>query len=378
MGQQEAFESILASLQRAMLDESHWPRTCTLIEKACGAKGTSLMLGEGPVDDVQASFVGSYHRGERQEEAEREYIEEYHSKDEKVPRFRQLPFNQLVRIADLYTEEELKTSPAYQHQIDTIGADSLGVRLDGPNGYSHVSWFVFDPVESGGWGRDQIALVERLAPHVAQLVSVRRAVVSAGALGSPLAQLMEVQRLGIICLDSRGRIVTANGRAGDILRRGDVLSDLKGELRVRNAEERSRFQRMLAAALPRNGDARVGGSMTLGRAFGLPRYVVHVKSSYSVESDFGGHGPGALVLIVEPGRPTNVDAGLVATALGLTPAESTVASRLAEGMTVGEIAEATGRRERSVYWLLGRIYAKLGIRRQVDLVRLVLASTELG
>ncbi|MYC09729.1 MAG: helix-turn-helix transcriptional regulator [Holophagales bacterium] len=378
MGQQETFESILASLQRAMLDETHWPRTCALIEEACGAKGTSLMLGEGPADDVRASFVGSYSRGQRQEEGEREYIEKYHPGDEGVPRFRQLPFNRLIRIAELYTEEEVRTSAAYQHRVDTIGPDSLGVRLDGPKGYSHVSWVIFDPVESGGWRSDQIALIERLVPHVAQLVNVRSAVVRAGGLVSPLAQLMEVQRLGVICLDFRGRIVTANGRAEEILRCGDALSALNGELRVAHAEERRRFERMLAAALPRNGDATVGGSMTLGRVLGLPRYVVHLKPSDSVESDFGGHGAGALVLIVEPGRPTSVDPGLVATALSLTPAESTVASRLAEGMTVGEIAAATGRQERSIYWLLGRIYAKLGVRRQVDLVRLVLASTELG
>ena len=65
-------------------------------------------------------------------------------------------------------------------------------------------------------------------------------------------------------------------------------------------------------------------------------------------------------------------------ALGLTRAETEVAVWLAEGRTVGEIAAATGRQKRSIYWLLEQIYAKLGVRRQVDLVRLVLAATEFG
>ncbi|MYJ24582.1 MAG: DNA-binding response regulator, partial [Holophagales bacterium] len=57
-------------------------------------------------------------------------------------------------------------------------------------------------------------------------------------------------------------------------------------------------------------------------------------------------------------------------------AESRVATWLAEGKTVTEIAADTGRQRRSVYWLLEQIYAKLGVRRQVDLVRLVLSVTE--
>ena len=62
----------------------------------------------------------------------------------------------------------------------------------------------------------------------------------------------------------------------------------------------------------------------------------------------------------------------MATALGLTPAESQLAVELAEGKTVREIAVATGRTANTLYWHLKRIYQKLGISRQVDLVRRVL------
>ena len=83
-----------------------------------------------------------------------------------------------------------------------------------------------------------------------------------------------------------------------------------------------------------------------------------------------------MVLIVDPWRPRRIDHARVAAAFGLTSAETEVACWLAEGKSVGEIAESTGRQKRSVYWLLEQIYAKLGVRRQVDLVRLVLAATE--
>ena len=65
--------------------------------------------------------------------------------------------------------------------------------------------------------------------------------------------------------------------------------------------------------------------------------------------------------------------GLVAEALGLTPSESQVAAMLAAGSSVRDIATATGRQENTVYKHLKKMYRKLGISRQAELVRLVLS-----
>ena len=76
------------------------------------------MVGEGPKDDVRALCVGHYSRGQRREDLEREYLENYHSINERVPHFRQLPARHLVHVTDLYTAKELKMY---------FGVDSLSV-----------------------------------------------------------------------------------------------------------------------------------------------------------------------------------------------------------------------------------------------------------
>ena len=48
MNNQDAFERILASLYKAMLDDAHWPATSALIDEAIGLTGNGLMVGEGP------------------------------------------------------------------------------------------------------------------------------------------------------------------------------------------------------------------------------------------------------------------------------------------------------------------------------------------
>ena len=375
MSDQDAFERILASLYDAMLDDAHWPATSALIDEACGMKGNALGIGEGPKNDIRVLCVGFYYRGQRHVDLEREYLEVYHPIDERVPRIRQLPDSQLVPFTELYTAQELKTSLTYNEFLYRAdGQDSLTVRLAEPDG-SHIIWATADPVAPDGWRADQLALIKGLLPHIRQFVRVRQALVGAGALSSSLSDLLDNTRVGVIHLDRRGRVVAANDRARGLLRYGDGLSDRGGVLRARAPADRARLERLVADALS-PGDAAVSGSMLLRRSPVLPRFVVHVKPVGARQVDFGARSVAALVLIVEPGRQTRIDPGLVATTLGLTPAESEVAVWLAEGRTVRDIAVATGRKESTVYWHLRQICSKLAISRQADLVRLVLSIAE--
>ena len=375
MSDQDAFERILASLYAAMLDDAHWPATSALIDEACGMQGNALAVGEGPKNDVQIITAGLYYRGERHEDLEREYLDIYHPIDESVPRFRQLPDSRVVRAVDLYTKQELQTSPTYNELLSRAsGQDGLQVRLVEPDG-SHIAWVTADPVAPDGWEFTQTILFKGLLPHIRQFVRVRQALAGAGALDTSVTELLDSPRIGVIHLDRRGRIVAANDRARALLRHGDVLSDRGGELRARIPADHAWLERLVAGALSSAGVA-VSGSMLLRRTSVVPPLVVHVKPVVAPQLDLGGRRVAALVLLVEPGQQSCIDPSLVAETLGLTPAESQVAVWLAEGKTVREIAVETGRQERSIHWHLRQIYHKQGLSRQADLVRLVLSLAE--
>ena len=378
MSDQDAYQRIMASLSDAMIDDTHWPATSALIDEACGITGNCLAVGEGPKDDIRVLTVGVYVRGQRHEDQEREYFEVYHSIDERVPRVRRLPDSRLVHVTDLYTAEELKTSPTY-NEILLRGKhqNSLNVRLEVSDG-AHITWALGDPVASDGWGSSQIAMIRTLLPHIRRFIRVRQTLVRAEARDTSVTALLENSRIGVLHLDRRGRIMEVNDRARSILRQGDGLSDRDGVLRAREAADRLRLERLVASALPASGAVAVSGSMLLGRRSGSPPLVVHVKPVAVPQPDYGARHTAALILIVEPRSRHRIDPDLVAGTLGLTPMEARVAVWLAEGKSVREMAEATGRTEGSIYWHLKQIYQKQPISRQADLVRLVLSITEFG
>ena len=378
MIRQDVYERILTSLYDAMLDDTHWPATSALIDEACGITSNCLLVGEGPPDDLRVLTVGLYYRGQRHEDLEREYLEVYHPIDERIPRFRQLPDSHLVHVKDLYTAEELKTSPTYNEiLLRSQYQNGLNVRLDGPD-TSHISWGLGDPVASDGWGSSEIATIKRLLPHIRQFIRVRQALVRAEAHETTVTALLDNPRIGVLHLDRRGQIIAVNDRARSILRHGDGLSDRDGVLGALTPDDQLRLEGLVAAALPAGGAIAVSGSMLLGRSSGSPPFVVHVKPAVVPQPDYGARHAAALVLIVEPGSQHRIDPGLVARTLGLTPMESRVAAGLAEGRSVDEMAGAMGNTKHAVYWHLQRIYRKLSISRQTELVRLVLPLADLG
>ena len=306
MDARDALAGVLAALRDAALDDTLWPGTSALIDETLGTRGNSIVVGDRYEDGIQVVFLATYWRGERRQDLEREYIQNYHPWDERVPRLRQLPDSKLVRVIDLYTEEETKTSPTFNEFLprSTTGRNGLVARLDMPRG-SHITWAISEPIQQDGWGDDQIEIIESLLPHVRHLVRTRQAVVRAQARGSSLEKMLENTRIGVIHLDRRGRIVEANSRALALLRRGNGLFEHKGFLGAWLPADDAKLQRLLDGALPPFGGQAAAGSMAVSRFPDLSKLVLHVNPVGDRWLDFGSRRVAALVLVVARGRPVH-------------------------------------------------------------------------
>ena len=378
MNLDEQFERCLASLHEAALDGARWPAASARIDEACGARGSSLVVGERAEGENRIHFVRLLYRGENRLDLAREYFDVHHSRDTGMRRLMGHPEGRLVHLPDLWTEEERRTSPVYNEGYRRLRArNGLNAHFDDPDGLRLV-WAIADPVGSDGWETDRLRLVERLLPHVRQFVRVRQALAAAEALGAGSAGVLESDRIGAVQLDRSGRVLEAGAAALAVLRSGDGLRDEGGMLRARFPGDDERLRKLLGRALPDwRGDAPAGGSMTVRRASAPSRLALHVMPVGDPASDFGGRRVAALVLVVDPARRPEIDAAHVAATLGLSPSESRMAALLAEGLRVQQIAWDQGWSEHYVRWLVKRVYRKLGISGQVALVQQVLAADAL-
>ena len=382
MDQQRLFEQIVASLHEAMLDDALWVPTSVLIDEALESHGNHLSFilpPEPPVfslpseDHVPVLFMRFCYRGEHRTDLEDEYLRVYHPVDDHLPRLRQLPDSKIAHVIDTFSEEGLRKSRIYHEMMPRFQfQNGVNVRMDGPSG-SRIIWGAADPVDSSAWSSRKTDLIARLLPHIRQFVRVRLALVEAGALATTLGALLENTRTGVIQLDRQAKVVAANDRAQAMLRKGDVLQDTDGALCATSTEDDRELQRLLGRALWQFGTQGASGSMVV-RALGAPAtMVVHVTPVSHRERDAWTMRAAALVLAVEPESPARIDRRVLQVTLGLTPAESDVAARLAEGHSVSEIADALGRTAHTVRWHVKQCYRKVGVSRQFDLIRVVQA-----
>ncbi len=170
----DALNRILASLHKAALDDAHWPATAALIDEACGTAGNAPVVGEESGDVARVYFARYLYRGESRPDLAREYFDVYYPHDEGPPRLMARPAGQVVHVPDLYTEEELRTSPAYNESWRRREVQNgLITRLDRPDG-PPIVWAIGDPPGSGGWQSAQLELIESLLPHIRQFICVRQ------------------------------------------------------------------------------------------------------------------------------------------------------------------------------------------------------------
>ncbi|MCY4066466.1 MAG: LuxR C-terminal-related transcriptional regulator, partial [Rhodospirillaceae bacterium] len=342
-----------------------------LIDEACRTRGNMLSLASGQSQDQAEIYLARlYFRGERNQALEREYLDVYYPRDERIPRLIRLPDSDVVHVASLFTEEEMKTSATYNELLPTNQfQNGVHVRMDGPDG-TRITFSTADPVDGEGWSFDQIETIRALLPHFRQYVTVRQVLCDARALAASAVGLLGNDRLGVIQLDRRGRVMAANDRAGELLNGRNGLGDEDGSLRASLLAEDVKLQKLLGGALPYPAGAGASGSMLVSREEPLPRIVVHVLPAREDEAGPRGTRLGALVLVDDPAR-TGIDPERVGAALGLTPAESHIAVLLAQGRSVGDIATGTGRSRTTVKWHVRNIYGKHGISRQAELAQLL-------
>ena len=208
--------------------------------------------------------------------------------------------------------------------------------------------------------RDLLAPIARAARLHVEFLRMGRTLSAAN-------QALQYLSAGVILTDSDGRVLEMNTLASDILKQEDGLQVRDGRLTALRHFESAK----LAASISGNGHAEETsghGHVLIGRRGGGQPYAVTV-------APLGAEGTRrksniVMVLIVNPDWHSPSERS-VAEFFGLSPAESRLASALMKGRKLNEIANDSGVEICTLRTQLSSILRKVGVERQVDLVRIL-------
>ncbi len=189
-----------------------------------------------------------------------------------------------------------------------------------------------------------------------------------------LRAALDLVDLAIMLVTKGGTLAFANKTARTLLQDETGLRERRGRLRAAARADSIMLDVALSHVLDASGDPAALKRvplLTVARE-GRSPLIVSVLPAPDPVMEAGEIG--AMVFGVDPDADIVELAAAVCQAFDLTPIETRLACALASGATLAEAAATLHVKEASARGYLKGVFAKTGTNRQVDLVRLILAS----
>jgi DNA-binding CsgD family transcriptional regulator len=212
-------------------------------------------------------------------------------------------------------------------------------------------------------------LLRRLLPHLQRVVELQGSWIEAKRGHEVAEQVLDSLGCAALRVDARCRVRHANRRGAALLERGEGLRLEHGCLDARDRGESAELRRLVRRACD---GAHGGGVLTVSDSSHRHALVVSVSPLGPSRGSDPWTPAEALVLVSDPEELPALPEPALCDLYGLTSAEARVASRLARGETLDEIADALGVSRATVRSQLHQVFAKTGTHRQTDLVRVLL------
>ena len=209
-----------------------------------------------------------------------------------------------------------------------------------------------------------------LIPHLRRAVTISNVLDVQVVEKARMAETLDALKLGVVLANEDSRILHANRAAEDMMRDGGPLRDRGGVLRAEgdaaSGEIRSAIKQ---AANDESGIGKTGLAVRLTEEDEAP-VVAHVLPLAGGEVRTRLDPAAVAAVFINPKVDEAANAQAVASSFGLTPAEKRVLSRVLTGSTVAEAAADLGVAPTTARTHLDSIFAKTGVSRQSELIRL--------
>ena len=229
---------------------------------------------------------------------------------------------------------------------------------------------VMRPRDLGHFNQNDIEACRVLVPHLQHLLRMDHRIAELETERDAALHALEYLPWGVILIDDHGNRLAANRRAQAILLAQEGLMLHGDSLRAVLAEESARLDGLLNSAL--KGAEGGGGSISITRPLKAQPLSVVVIPLRSESERLADRAPAAAIFISDPDMRLDGNEQRLRELYALTAVEARLATRLSQGQSVEEAAAEMGVTVNTARAYLKRIYSKIGVRRQSDLIRRLL------
>jgi DNA-binding CsgD family transcriptional regulator len=366
----ENISRLLGSLYDAAADPTLW--NPFLEELARSTRATSAALVMHDFDHALCTVSSSW---ELNPESNRLYQEHYHALDVWAQRASAKPSGYVCNSESLCPLPELKSEEIYNDVFVPFGIEHGMFALLESNKARFASVSLYRDESRAQFTSSDMDILQFLTPHLQRAFKLRLHFSELRSRSSGLETALDMLPTGVVFLSAEGEIVLMNRSAAALVAERDGLVASRGGLRAERDAEASWLEKTIRqAASKSNGNGlSAGGTVLVSRR---ERPPLQILVSPILKSVVQTSQPIAAVAFVhDPLRRQRPAQEVLRALYGLTPAECRVALLLADGHAPRKIADMVGVTDNTVRSQIKSIFAKTGVKRQAELIRLLLNNS---
>lgn len=230
---------------------------------------------------------------------------------------------------------------------------------------------------TGNFNKKENEAIRLIMPHIRRAFKVFYKVNQTQKDKRIMAEVLNMIPQNVIVVNKFGKAVFVNDNARQILGKNDGLQiDAKGHLRVDLSCDTKKLRRLLNGIFDPNinKSCGYGGTLQIPRPSGLRPFSLLISPITNQPVLTNRSESVALIFITDPEEKTKTTQGILSEIYGLTPAESKLASVLAQGKSLKQACNLLKVKDNTVRTHLKRIFSKTETNRQSDLIRLILTG----
>ena len=373
---------LIGLIYQGALELQPWQSALPALREALDAQVVSLVLRPPSADDQ--GVILNCVRQDQDLDNDKEtladpndwevsaYREQFFSLDP----FVSLPLDQVIALEDILPDKELVTSDYYLHYLKPINLFRiLGVDTSEPGGMLARLRFSRRASEAR-FKTTERQLLTLLTPHLSRAIEIYAKLNRMTSERDLYAGAVNQLSVASIILDEQGRMLTTNAVGRALLDQGEGLSLRDGHLHIEGRDINKELQEALTSIIR----AQLHGETSVVRALRVPRpggrsdLGLVVRPVPAAQWSEGQVSPSAAVFISDPDLQESTSQPILGALFELTPAEANLATLLARGLNLAQVSVAQNISQHTARAQLKSIFAKTGVSRQAELVRLVLKS----
>ena len=349
------FSDLLDGIYAGHSDEQPWLATLKRIRGQLGASWAALMLR--PASPLKPAWIVA--AGGPLALAS----ESPHALGSDIPPTG--PFRELSTDRVVVVERAGVLASLHVIGVDIIVSDGLRARLR-----------IARALREGVFSDQERAYVQMLLPHLARAMRACEYQHSSRQEIQLLSRVVDNLALGIAILGETGDVIQTNDCADQLFRKGKGIRLVRSRLQCDSHFEERKLYTAIKRALESRTDGAAGNSNTVVaiKPVGGTWLSLLVRPLAPGPLATGPRAPAVALFIRSPEQDHEVPHKVIQVLFGLTATETVLALEMANGYTIDEAAEAMGIRRNTARTHLRSIFAKVGVRRQTALMRVILNS----